>query len=209
MITRQFVAISLAFCTLSSASGAQISDVIKVQQNLEHRIRDGGKQPTYENCVTESASLSTEEEVTKWYIDQFLNSKSVLHLLFAKPAGLDINAPIIDFCKHTFSCITRKNKEKQCDCEDLDAVQNLKDSFCQSFREIAQSPVGRMLLYRLLIEIYRNDNNQGTLGKDILEEISNHKLQVRNLSRNIKVVSDTAFAILEANQKKGYTQAFF
>lgn len=69
--------------------------------------------------------------------------------------------------------------------------EHLERQFWETFRTIASNPVGRVLLYRLLIEIRRVDSvtGEGCCGENILlfPNISDNFVPSRNVYRSIKV----------------------
>ena len=66
----------------------------------------------------------------------------------------------------------------------------LRQQFWRTFRDIAADPVGRVLLYRLFIEIRRRDNGtyEGCCGNDVILPIA-YNLNRRNTCRSITIVS--------------------
>jgi hypothetical protein len=90
---------------------------------------------------------------------------------------------------------------------DVDTLlENAYAKFVESFRQIASNKIGRMLLYRLLIEICRKDKD----GNGCMEEVvlsnnfvfQDHKIE-RNLSRiiNVALWDKNVFAISLASNK--------
>ncbi len=76
-----------------------------------------------------------------------------------------------------------------------------EQQFWQTFRTIAADPVGRVLLYRLLIEIRRVDpdnRNQGCCGADVLLPML-FDIKVRNNVRSITIYSDKKCAFCQKN----------
>ena len=69
-----------------------------------------------------------------------------------------------------------------------------EQQFWQTFRDIASDQVGRVLLYRLLIEIRRKDDagRDGCCGDDVLLPFG-YNLNKRNVFRNIDIIHGNAF----------------
>ena len=74
------------------------------------------------------------------------------------------------------------------------APAGFEQQFWQTFRMIAADPVGRVLLYRLLIEIRRKDDagRDGCCGYDVLLPFG-YNLNKRNVFRNIDIIHGNAF----------------
>lgn len=102
-----------------------------------------------------------KDDVTNWYCDMFLPKKDPISQL-ANAAG--IRSSIINY--------------------DQSMSQDDAVLFEQAFKKIASNPVGRMLLYRLLVEIYRHDG----AGRGVPEfQVQKGETRLRNDSRQIKI----------------------
>jgi hypothetical protein len=130
-----------------------------------------GVQPVLEECARESLAMegvdtrtgfSAVNSVTRWYVDQFFcQSKSYLH----EAAGWGGSTPIMAFSE----CM-----------QDSDRTE-----FMETFQKIASNPVGRMLLWRLLIEIYRNG---GAYERGISQELN--RAPIINACRQLVITKD-------------------
>ncbi|MDR0632566.1 MAG: hypothetical protein LBF84_00275 [Holosporales bacterium] len=137
-------------------------------------IGANGQQPSLETCIEESFAMygidnfsgkaASNDPVTQWYCTSFFQDLTHFGLLTSR-AGLDASKPIVD--------ISGILQEQQ------DIVRN-------TFQKIASNPVGRMLLYRILLEILRGDGrNQGCVEPGI--PASTATLFRRNIARRLGI----------------------
>lgn len=138
----------------------------KIQINIKFPKK--GKQPTTAEAALWSCANINDDAVTEWYMRMFgwtapeENEKKPLEMGFgiADNGKKLISAPII----HAY--------DKGDDLEEQEEIMTfeLQNIFWQTFRQIASNPVGRVLLYRLLIEIRRVDKN----GNECIERQYTH-----------------------------------
>lgn len=79
-----------------------------------------------------------------------------------------------------------KGLEKYADKDLETALKELQNLFLSSFEKIASTSVGRVLLYRILIEIRRKDN-----GGNGREENNKSNVEIRNAARFLQIYFDT------------------
>jgi hypothetical protein len=154
-----------------------------------------GQHPTLETCIEESFAMhgidnftgkaASNDPVTQWYYTSFFQDLARLSLLAYK-AGIDASRPIVDLS---------------------DVLQDQQEIIKGTFQKIAGNPVGRMLLYRILVEILSGDGrNQGCLEPGIPVSVST--LARRNISRRlgVKWLKNTAvspeFSILNVGRER-------
>jgi hypothetical protein len=120
---------------------ARQRDVFQILGNsLNERIKNGGQQPLLEVLMYESMAFSENPRVTSWYMQMF--------------GGSDIPEENKMFHGITPLIFT-------------DGVSDAKKRkfFWSAFRNIASNPVGRNLLYRLLIETRRQDGIENKIAQ--------------------------------------------
>lgn len=143
----------------------------KVAETYNIYFPADGSQPTTQNAAQYScANIGAYEEnhlVTKWYIKAF-GGDTGLELAQGNSAPASDTAPKFGFQKlpkHTVETITSSLTttvlSPQMIAEHIIIVEgdnNFKQAFWKTFKIIASNPVGRVLLYRLLIEIRRQNS---------------------------------------------------
>lgn len=160
-----------------------------------------GEQPTTEQAVEWSCahvgSNQLNHPVTNWYVEMFggpcADGRPNLKMGFAP-----LNKAEKDQVQSSIEIITLKDSRKN-EVDDMDerpsSIEdseqkgkklNRKEAFWYTFRQIAANPVGRVLLYRLLIEIRRIDN-KGNGCQSIKNGIMERCLNKRNNLRNIVI----------------------
>ena len=158
--------------------------------NCEHIIVPGtncdlffptnGVQPTTEEagqCSGARYNGPNNDAVTDWWVRVFGGNDAV---------NLSYLIPHVDTENNVFMGFDNLNH-----IITLPVVDNpigFKRAFCTSFRTIAADPVGRVLLYRLLIEIRRIDRpgGNGCCGDDVVF-LGSYNLNARNVCRNITI----------------------
>jgi hypothetical protein len=165
---------SLAMHGINVMSGLNSVDV----DCLKH-YAELGKETNYFNAddiVTEILSDETKlSQVTRWFRDMYLQTPTKNNIVdLAQEAGsLPVGTPVMD-------------------CSELSPKQRL--IFLCDFLIMASNTVGRMLLYRLLIEIYRKDGVFENVPElDNISGVANPSMnyptdiEPRKKSRNIKI----------------------
>lgn len=134
-----------------------------------------GRQPTTEEAVVWScANIDNEEDspITEWYMRMFgwyRRGEVVIEAGFAQNNKAQ---PILNMDKSMCgSCLN---------C----CVNTYATEFWKTFRQVAANPVGRILLYRLLIEIRRIDDG----GQGCPE--AGRKIRLRNRLRSLSVIKN-------------------
>lgn len=166
----------------------------QLTQSLITRINcENGKQPNLQTFAAESWVMHGVnpqtgfalqcDPVTQWFYDQFFTSSSLMSQL---GHAVGMSGPIINF--------------------DSSMLQTDIDSFLESFVKIAGNPFGRMLLYRILIEIYRNDGKGGGCCEveektlDTLPWVD--LLNLRNITRTIFIEKGTTYEFTKNSPAK-------
>jgi len=148
-----------------------------------------GAQPTTEEAVKYSCANVKDDAITDWYmrifgIIPFQNKDNPNDADYIK-AGWDNNQNpnaqrIISFDISVDNTMVN-------DPAIYGNQISRKDLFKREFRKIASNPVGRVLLYRILIEIRRVDQNgKGCVDKNVLKQMP-VILNARNSNRTITV----------------------
>jgi hypothetical protein len=138
-----------------------------------------GKNANYSNAnelTTEILSDTTKlSQVTRWFRDMYLQTptKNNINDLAQEAGSLPADTPVMN-------------------CSELSPKQRL--IFLCDFLIMASNPVGRMLLYRLLIEIYRKDGVFENVPElDNISGVANPSTndfadtELRKKARNIKI----------------------
>ncbi|MDR0580874.1 MAG: hypothetical protein LBG04_02030 [Holosporaceae bacterium] len=180
--------------------GKEIYDGIVFSKGGREQGSNKSEQPSISICVKESWAMhgidpstgfsNPKDPVTQWYCEQFLPSHNPINELKVT-AG--IRTSIINFD------------------ESMSAKIN---QFVEIFQMIASNPVGRILLYRILIEIHRNNGQgQGTVESCIdAEGYSDELIHERNNSRTLLIHLYNKFSISTAKlseDKLSWTPAIF
>jgi hypothetical protein len=133
------------------ASGEDIQPDIpqcKVLSAALIRIASGENiQPNIPQCIELSAAPISNEEVTQCYIDQFFRIPTNPKIIeLRKTVGLDTSKPIISTAG---------------------GFDQLPDHIKNAFTMIAEDKVGRMLLFRLLLEIHKRERTTAIQQRQI------------------------------------------
>ncbi|MDR1034522.1 MAG: mitochondrial inner membrane protease ATP23 [Holosporales bacterium] len=134
-----------------------------------------GRQPTTHEAIQWSGANVNDVAVTEWYMMMFGWTNQwgqTLNMGFTPPGagGGQAACPILSMGPT------------------MVAPQNLIPQFLHAFREIASNPVGRILLYRLLIEIRRTSLAPGTGGvQEGVIPIAPQNPVARNCARSLIV----------------------
>lgn len=117
-----------------------------------------------------------DDAVTDWWVRAFGGRNAVLA---SRDGGDPYSDPKMGFCNKKVGHIIQIDKR-------FDASENFERQFWQTFRQLAGNPIGRVLLYRLLIEIRRKDSvtEKGCCGDDVLLP-EDYILDTRNNCRAI------------------------
>jgi hypothetical protein len=196
-----------------------------------------GVQPTTKEAAQYSCANCISDEVTDWYIRAFGGDSAVKYSKLKdeditpdQPQDADeapkfgfekLEAPI-DKEKTTIGTndnadlITLKAQTAEKHIITVDGNDGFKKSFWKTFRVIASDPVGRVLLYRLIIEIrrkYRNDveetlisrkyiikGNTGSVENHIIQNNFLEPLERRNNCRSITIKSADSCAFSSLKQ---------
>jgi hypothetical protein len=141
-----------------------------------------GRQPTTQEAEAWSCAnvdAKVDSPITDWYVEMFGGPRvgPCLKMGFLSSDGTAANRPVpaaIITCDHN----TMRSPDK--------------DAFWNTFRQIAANPVGRVLLYRLLIEIRRQDHNRnGCCADDVGQVITG--IATRNRYRSINIRRDNGW----------------
>ena len=121
-------------------------------------------------------------KLTLWYVNQFLDQAHIFEQSFSKTINNHDNLKPLDF-----SILTS--------IKDVEIIDIL-DECIHSMKIIASDPIGRALLYRIIIELYRTNDK----GEDCCENPLNTtptSIKSRNSCRKLKVITNN-------NSSKGY-----
>lgn len=145
------------------------------------------EQPNINVCIAESWAMHEVnpeigfapegDTVTQWYCDMFLPDGNRQGL--ERIQGLAANAGLEAGTIIQYDASIADNEEA-------------KRLFERAFRKIASNPVGRMLLYRLLIEIYRIDENEKPCQEKNIttyESLSQVEMKQRNDCRCLHIAN--------------------
>lgn len=138
-----------------------------------------GRQPTTPEAAEWScANIDNREDspITEWYMQMFglLPNRTIV----ARGSSIYVQAGWVINDKDQLEAKTIISFEE-------DPKDQIKTSFIQNFRKIASTSVGRVLLYRILIEIRRHTTeNKGVLETSIPNIIG---IEDRNKNRSIEI----------------------
>lgn len=145
-----------------------INGTTKPQNNYTIIFNGDAKQPTTEDAAKLSCANIDDENITQWYVDMFCKYKNGMKIINNSKLQYanileehDVNKTISLNGKLTIKSkdVKQKNTISPSKILIINSQQDVKIMNC--FRAIASNPVGRVLLYRLLIEITRhNSENQ-------------------------------------------------
>ncbi|MDR3285367.1 MAG: hypothetical protein LBS83_01640 [Holosporales bacterium] len=154
-------AIIWSFCFFSYLEASSVHDVLCQRLKCAN-----GKQPSYETVMQESMALAENPEVTDWYVKMFGGN---LHPEKGQNPTELIKPPAI----YT---------------EKIENEEN-RNFFWNAFRSIAGNPIGRNLLYRILIEIGRANGVEDVIANLYSKDSFNNKvlkLRKNSLVLNVK-----------------------
>lgn len=147
-----------------------------------------GHQPTTPEAAAWSCSNVNNNNITDWYVRAF-GGETGLALSQGQQAPVSDSGPRMGILYPMTSISTNIITVNVVDAI-ADRINNFDQQFWQAFREIASNPVGRVLLYRILIEIRRQNAIDGCCENGIALGIVS--LEKRNFCRSIVVkYSDT------------------
>ncbi len=140
-----------------------------------------GVQPTTEEAAEYSCANvdnTLDSPITNWYMQMFGIQKYQNEFL---SLGLNLN-------NNPYRILDISDLSTQDPDNELPKkYASQQDAFIQNFKEIASTSVGRTLLYRILIEIRRNDGTieqKGCVGDDVKSPVS---INERNNCRYLKI----------------------
>ena len=150
-----------------------------------------GIQPTTKEAAKYSCAnvLNTEDSpITEWYIRVFGGEKAVIYSKNQVPTSAQkTQGPKLGF---------KENNSKNYIITAYSSSNVFKQQFWKTFRTIASDPVGRVLLYRILIEIRRQvseTNKNGPCEPSLLPQIDSRKRNrsiVINYSHSLCFIED-------------------
>lgn len=148
-----------------------------------------GRQPSILDAVTLSCAKEQDTAVTDWYMKMF-------GVIDKDGKDSDIDDNYIKAGVNEKNQIVRivdiSKLPKQDERKDLPRkYDSSRDAFIQNFRKIASNPVGRTLLYRILIEIRRKLNGEGYVEVNKNIEKPNIIGKKRNNCRYLEVIWNT------------------
>ena len=160
-----------------------------------------GTQPTTKEVVEYSCTNVKDDAVTDWYIRAF-GGDIGLSLSRGSPAPAVDNAP-----KMGFNTTNAPAHIITVDTTVPNTPEDFAQQFWQTFRKIASNPIGRILLYRILIEIRRvNETKEGSLDSCVnIEGYSDELMKERNNSRQLIVKISSKFSLASAKLSKERT----
>ncbi|MGX8717289.1 MAG: hypothetical protein ACSW8C_04880 [bacterium] len=165
------------------SNGVQCEDVHIPNTNCHLYFPIDGSQPSTQDAGAWSGaryiSQLNDNEVTDWWVRVLGGNEAVR---FSRDGGDPYFDPKMGFVGKKLSHIIKVRTEI------LGTPPDFKRQFWQAFREIARDPVGRVLLYRLLIEIRRRDN--GTHEGCCEAGINVADLDDRNDCRSIRILNN-------------------
>ncbi|MDR0633045.1 MAG: hypothetical protein LBF84_02805 [Holosporales bacterium] len=123
----------LGVCIFLFSQDAFVFDIL--EQNFNYRIlHNNWRQPRFDAIMQESMAFSKDESVTLWYVKKF--------------SGVEAPEKVPD---ESIEYPENFNEISIIDTGDLTTVYE-REVFWQAFRNVANNPAGRNLLYRILIE---------------------------------------------------------
>ena len=150
---------------------------VELHSGCEIFFPSDGRQPTADEAVQWSCANAEDELVTDWYVSMFGLSdweKTSLNMGFNTKNEL---CKIINF-----------DPELDRDPTKAAESQAFKATFIANFRKIASVSVGRVLLYRLLLEIRRTDSTgNGCIDATLGKSLSKKQVTDRNNLRSITI----------------------
>ena len=150
-----------------------------------------GHQPTTEEAAEYACANIENENITNWYVQAFGGDEAVK---LSKEGELTVNGVKWGF--------DSTNAPKNIITVDTSSSTSpdFEKQFWETFRVIASDPVGRVLLYRILIEIRRQKESSGICEEIVTAE--GNILKNRNKCRSIKIkeASDEGFSFSRGNR---------
>ena len=145
----------------------------KLRSGSEIFFPSDGHQPTATEAVQWSCANLEDELVTDWYMSIFGLSET--------------NPQLMGFNSKNEKCRII-NFDPELDATKSAEALALKATFIANFRKIASVSVGRVLLYRLLLEIRRTDAaGNGCIDEKLEKSLLSKDLRARNELRNIVI----------------------
>ncbi len=177
-------------------------DGVLFRRDASQKGRCKGEQPDLETCAAESWAMHgvdpktgfapDKDEVTQWYMEQFGYTKEGRQELKGfNDSGQPSSIIVFDesyLLKSTAGVLR-------------------SDEFWQTFKKVASHPVGRVLLYRILIELSRQNNNYGCQENGV--KIKANFLSYRNQCRQLTVVFGLPGFIIETNDRAAKAYLYF
>ncbi len=158
-----------------------------------------GSQPTTEEVVEYSCANVNDNTITDWYIKAFGGDHAIKYSKGKNPTGTD-NAPKMGFVPVKNKLTARPSAKTIITTHPNMSNGTRIADFWTDFREIASNREGRILLYRLLIEIRRYKSGKACVCNDITDSISNNLLWARANCRNIMIIwEDSGNSFSKAN----------
>jgi hypothetical protein len=146
---------------------------------------ENGSQPTTVDAARYSCANIVSDHVTDWYVRAFGGNTGV-ELSYGRVVPGADHSPQMGFAAGGGAAhIITVNMTPLVGGGGHPMPANFAQQFWQTFRTIASNPVGRVLLYRILIEIRRQNAGIGTCGDGIVPGF--HVLTARNLCRSIEI----------------------
>jgi hypothetical protein len=146
---------------------------IHLAQEIDIYFLENGRQPTLHEATVWSCANVQDRMVTRWYQRMFglADPQQPQQQLSMGFDATNMAVPIITFAP--------------------EVTPAQQTAFWEMFKKIADNPVGRILLYRLLIEIRRTRANQG--DTELIAFAPDHAwLPRRNCARSIQIVNPLA-----------------
>lgn len=129
---------------LGEKTSLETTTSIKITDTEHLYFPNNGSQLATKNASAWSLAKTKDDKITDWYVWVFGGNEAVALSKGKQPqSGLEV--------KMGFS-------SKKAPVHIITASEDIKQQFWKTFRIIAENPVGRVLLYRLLIEIRRQTN---------------------------------------------------
>lgn len=175
------------FAPLNIHGPAPVAQQAPVVGDINIYFPADGSQPTTHEAAEYSCANVNSNRVTDWYVRAFGGDKGLASSRGANPPNVD-NGPKIGFKENTPSYVITHTPYSVAQkitkpCRIYFSPQMRR--FWQAFREIASNPVGRVLLYRILIEIRRQNAIGGRCENGIA--LRPASLEKRNFCRSIVI----------------------
>ncbi|MDR0556109.1 MAG: hypothetical protein LBG20_03870 [Holosporaceae bacterium] len=181
------------FAPLNLHVAHPVAAAVPVAGDTNIYFPEDGHQPTTQEAVEYSCATVNDPRIIEWYVAMFGGSSTIgvgaNAVNFNQAGGIDIkagfgNAPPGGGNQPRQKIILLDASMTHVGCC-RSCSYDYHDNFWNLFRQVAANPVGRILLYRLLIEIRRIDNT----GDGIAEvTLGIRPSAIRNRSRRISVI---------------------